>query len=115
MQPSKGDEEDYGDPLLELEPDETLIAYLRGEPILGVFETETVPAIRDTPAPNNTPLPSPPSLGRIIPQTNPGGPQRYMVNRVITTARLNPAMAMAQQSHLGEKTRSFEDTVPEPY
>ena len=58
-------EEDYGDPLLELEPDETLIAYLQGEPILGVFETETVPAIRDVPAPNNAPLPSPPTPGRI--------------------------------------------------
>ena len=115
MQTSKGDEEDYGDPLLELEPDETLIAYLQGEPILGVFEMETVPAIRDTPAPNSAPLLSPPSPGRIISQKKSGGPQRYVVNRVVTTARLNPAMAMAQQSHLGEKTRSFEDMVPEPY
>ena len=109
------DEEDYGDPVLELEPDETLIAYLQGEPILGVFETETVPAIRDIPAPNNAPLPSPPTPGRISSRKSPGGPQRYVISRVITTARLNPAMAMAQQSHLGEKTRSFEDMVPEPY
>ena len=47
---SPDNEEDYGDPLLELEPDETLIAYLQGEPILGVFETETLAAIRAIPA-----------------------------------------------------------------
>ena len=62
---SPDNEEDYGDPLLKLEPDETLIAYLQGEPILGVFEMETVPAICDIPALNNAPLPSPPTLGRI--------------------------------------------------
>ena len=108
-------EEDYGNPLLELELDETLIAYLQGEPILGVFEMETIPAIHDIPMPNSAPLPSPPTPGRISSQKSPRGPQQYVISRIVTTARLNPAMAMAQQLHLGEKTCSFEDMVSEPY
>ena len=115
--PTKEDEpDDTPDLLLSLEPDELLISYIQGEPVLGLFVPEETPITHDFPTSPPISSPSLQTLGRCTHWKTSSSLQRFSIGqRTRVIAKLNPAMEMAQRSHEKEKSRSFEDMVPEIY
>ena len=96
----------------ELEPDDLLIAYIHGQPVVGIFndthEGPLTPEHRTTDeGPELT------RIGRIAPWRHS---KRFSYEqRCWTLARVNPAMEMAQKQYAEQGPKTTESTIPSDY
>lgn len=96
---------------LELEPDDLLIAYTRGEPVVGVFGENNEDPLTDEHIPVKSSY-SISSAGHITSWKN--SPRFSYGKGCWIRAKINPAMEMAQK-HTGQTPQTTENTIPPDY
>ncbi|THH21307.1 hypothetical protein EUX98_g8414 [Antrodiella citrinella] len=92
-----------------METGDVLISWTPGETIIRVFDVEGTPPSADVP--NLDPM-----LSTSIGRTTVWKSGKYSVGQPTwIRAKINPAMEMAQKEHAKQKTRTFDEMVPDTY
>ena len=96
----------------ELEPDDLLIAYIHGEPVIGIFnDTSEDPLTTEHRTTDNGPEVA--TIGRVVPLK---GSKRFSYGqRCWIRAKINPAMEMAQKQYAETGPKTTETTIPVDY
>lgn len=97
-----------------LEAGELLISYIKGEPVVGIFEDLEPPVLLDDQL--VPPQTSQPQIGRLTHWKQSSEGVRYSYGQQTwIQAKINPSMELAQKEHIKSKVLSLDEMLPAAY